>query len=195
MKAFFLYCEGIFGADELFVLLEPLFNEANVDFDQFRSLALSREQNRRKLSWFCMNLQEYYSNQKNNIKRVDKSYSRLPLEFLMPVCSGKDEICKEVLNDDWVSIPIGSEDFKFSSRNNFEQEIYQVEDQRYYYDQAIKCNQDLIQVLESAEKEIAESKEEEYSLGPEFTKFRLAWIKHNYNSSVQVMNALFDKPA
>ena len=68
------------------------------------------------------------------INRIDESYSILPDEFLMVTCSGKDKIGRQVLNDKWVSIPHGSEHFSFKTKNTYEDDLYKIEDQRYYYD-------------------------------------------------------------
>lgn len=72
------------------------------------------------------------------IETIDKSYSILPDNFLIPAAGGRDKLAKDVLNDKWVSIPDGSESRK--PKNMFEEDLYKVEDLRYYYDQTIKCN-------------------------------------------------------
>ena len=56
----------------------------------------------------------------------------LPKEFLIPIASGRDEISKDVLNNKWVSIPIGTESRK--PKNQFEDDLYKIEDSRYSYD-------------------------------------------------------------
>lgn len=111
LKVFFLYVEGILGADEQFMLVEKFFDRDPEDiFERFKNLTFSREQGWRKISWFCWNLQEFGQGE-TQIQRIDSSYSRLPQEFLMPICTGKDELGELVLNDTLVSIPHGSEHF------------------------------------------------------------------------------------
>jgi len=69
----------------------------------------------------------------------------------MPICSGKDDIGHLVLNDTLVSIPIGSEHFTNNkNKNNYEEELFKIEDQRYYYDQTLKCNQSIIETINKA---------------------------------------------
>ena len=89
---------------------------------------------------------------------------------MIPIASGRDEIAKDVLNDTWVSIPDGTESRK--PKNNYEEDLFKVEDLRYYYDQTIKCNQFVIDLLENSVKEINQLSEKEktqYILGPEYT--------------------------
>ncbi len=44
MKAFFLYVEGVMGADELFLLVEKFFeNDPDGIFERFKNLTLTRE--------------------------------------------------------------------------------------------------------------------------------------------------------
>jgi len=91
----------------------------------------------------------------------------------MVTCNGKDKIGKQVLNNRWVSIPHGSEHFSFKSKNNYEDDLYKIEDQRYYYDQTIKTNEDILRILFKAEEEIQKLPEgEEYVLDPKvFSRF------------------------
>jgi paired amphipathic helix protein Sin3a len=47
-------------------------------------------------------------------------------------CSGRDDLCREVLNDEWVSIVSGSEDysFKLMRKNQYEEALFRCEDDR-----------------------------------------------------------------
>lgn len=54
LKAFCLYTECIIGADELLILVEKFFeNDPDDIFERFKMIVLSRENSRRKSSWFC----------------------------------------------------------------------------------------------------------------------------------------------
>lgn len=46
-------------------------------------------------------------------KRLGASYCALPKSYMQPKCSGRTQLCKEVLNDTWVSFPTWSEDSTF----------------------------------------------------------------------------------
>lgn len=40
-------------------------------------------------------------------KRLGSSYRALPKSYQQPKCTGRTPLCKEVLNDTWVSFPLG----------------------------------------------------------------------------------------
>lgn len=46
-------------------------------------------------------------------KRLGASYCALPKSYIQPKCTGRTQLCKEVLNDTWVSFPTWSEDSTF----------------------------------------------------------------------------------
>jgi len=52
-------------------------------------------------------------------------------------CSGRqeDKMFGEVLNDTWVSVPLGSEDgtFKNSRKNQYEELLFKCEEDRYVF--------------------------------------------------------------
>lgn len=59
IKVFHLYTECVIGADELLLLVEKFFeNDPEDIFERFIKIVLSRENNWRKISWFCKNIQE-----------------------------------------------------------------------------------------------------------------------------------------
>ena len=176
MKLFSLYVNCIMGADELFSMIEGVMNEYEPSlFEIFKCITLSREVRRRAESWFCKNIKDQPVGKL--IETIDKSYSILPKEFLIPSASGRDSISKEVLNDYLVSIPIGTEHRK--PKNHFEDDLYKIEDNRYYYDQLISCNQSVINILEESNSEIEKLnavQKADYTLGPLFTDFKVKWI-------------------
>lgn len=71
-------------------------------------------------------------------------------ERLKP-CSGRDEMCLQVLNDDWASHPTwASEDSGFVAhrKNIFEESLHRIEEERHDYDFNIEANAKVIQLLE-----------------------------------------------
>ena len=68
-----------------------------------------------------------------SLQRLGFSYRALPESYQQPKCSGRDDLCREVLNDRWVSFPTFSEDSTFvnSKKTLFEEHIYRCEDERY----------------------------------------------------------------
>ena len=79
-----------------------------------------------------------------------------PRQYEHPKCSGRTDLCNEVLNDVWVSFPIWSEDTPFlsSKKNVYEEAIYRAEDERYEMDHILELNLATIRVLEPMHKRI-----------------------------------------
>lgn len=50
------------------------------------------------------------------VQRDTKSYARLPAAYPRLKCSGRDDLGRSVLNDEWVSVTTGSEDYSFKVR-------------------------------------------------------------------------------
>ncbi|KAL4216441.1 Paired amphipathic helix protein Sin3a [Mactra antiquata] len=89
-------------------------------------------------------------------KKYGASYRALPKTYIQPKCSGRTSLCKEVLNDTWVSFPSWSEDSTFvtSRKTQFEEHIYRCEDERFELDVVIETNLSTIRVLESVQKKL-----------------------------------------
>lgn len=75
----------------------------------------------------------------------------------MKPCSGRDEMCLAVLNDDWASHPTwASEDSGFVAhrKNIFEEGLHRIEEERHDYDFNIEANAKVIQLLEPFAQQI-----------------------------------------
>lgn len=88
------------------------------------------------------------------------------------MCSGRDALCWEVLNDDYVSHPTwASEDSGFiaSKKNQYEEALHRVEEERYDYDLNIDANLNTFSLLEPVKKHIelmSEADKKTYKLTP-----------------------------
>ncbi|KAL5019521.1 hypothetical protein ScPMuIL_002413 [Solemya velum] len=102
-------------------------------------------------------------------KRYGASYRALPKSFPQPKCSGRAALCREVLNDTWVSFPSWSEDSTFvtSRKTQFEEHIYRCEDERFELDVVLETNLAAIRILEAVQKKMTRMSAEEAA------KFRL----------------------
>jgi len=62
-----------------------------------------------------------------------RSYVHYPPGLPQLTCSGRDPLAREVLNDAWVSIISGSEDysFKLMRKNQYEEALFRCEDDRW----------------------------------------------------------------
>lgn len=102
-------------------------------------------------------------------KRLGASYCAVPKNHPVPRCSGRTALCKEVLNDTWVSFPTWSEESTFvtSRKTQYEEYIYRCEDERFELDVVIETNAATIRVLEGVHKKLCRLSSEEVA------KFRL----------------------
>ena len=96
-------------------------------------------------------------------KRLGASYCALPKKFVQPTCSGRTALCREVLNDTWVSTPSWSEDSQFvtSRKTQYEEFIYRTEDERFEFDVVLETNKDTIKFLECVQKKMSRMPPEE----------------------------------
>ncbi|XP_034005176.1 SIN3 transcription regulator family member Aa isoform X2 [Trematomus bernacchii] len=102
-------------------------------------------------------------------KRLGSSYRALPKSYQQPKCTGRTPLCKEVLNDTWVSFPSWSEDSTFvsSKKTQYEENIYRCEDERFELDVVLETNLATIKVLEAVQRKLSRMSAEEQA------KFRL----------------------
>lgn len=96
-------------------------------------------------------------------KRLGASYCALPKSSEMRKCSGRTALCREVLNDTWVSFPTWAEDSTFvtSRKTQYEELIYRCEDERFELDVVIETNNATIRVLEGVHKKMSRMSVEE----------------------------------
>merc|ERR1711981_935732 len=96
-------------------------------------------------------------------KRLGKSYCAYPKDFVQPICTGRTELCRQVLNDNWVSFPTWSEDSQFvtSRKTQYEEFVYRTEDERFEFDVVLETNRDTIKVLECVQKKMGRMPPEE----------------------------------
>jgi hypothetical protein len=67
-------------------------------------------------------------------EKASKQFNRpcLCLQFPRATATYRTELCRKVLNDDWVSVTSGSEDYSFKHmrRNQYEEALFRCEDDR-----------------------------------------------------------------
>lgn len=135
-KILFLYLEGVFSLTEFSKLFEDKFcNKMKQEIkDEIEKLIPTRDQNRRQLS----NLLRPWSDAENQTfeKIPDSSYYKIDEGFPIPTCTRKmmEEIYWSNINDQYLSLATGSENFKFKFRNTNEEQIYRTEDRMYEID-------------------------------------------------------------
>uniref|UniRef100_A0A182M8I8 Paired amphipathic helix protein Sin3a n=1 Tax=Anopheles culicifacies TaxID=139723 RepID=A0A182M8I8_9DIPT len=98
-------------------------------------------------------------------KRFGASYCALPKSHEGVKCSGRTSLCRDVLNDTWVSFPTWAEDSTFvtSRKTQYEEFIYRCEDERFELDVVIESNSATIRVLEGVQKKLTRMSQDEIS--------------------------------
>ena len=100
----------------------------------------------------------------SNCRGLGPSYRMLPKREKLRHCSGRDEMCQSVLNDEWVSHPTwASEDSGFIAhrKNSFEEILHRIEEERHDYDFNIEACTRTIQLMEPILQQINLMSDEE----------------------------------
>lgn len=154
LKALNLYAQDILTRPELVhSIAEILGDKPGADdfYQRFRT-ALQYEDGEEKL--LVQGTGGYYAYITNvdlsTTPPVTTSYRALPSSVPIPSCSGRTALGDLTLNDQFISIPTGSEDFSFKSlrRNIYEENLFRCEDERYELDMIIENNNAVIQLLQ-----------------------------------------------
>ncbi|TFK77475.1 hypothetical protein BDN72DRAFT_753546 [Pluteus cervinus] len=94
------------------------------------------------------------------------SYRRLPDSEIRLACSGRDELCRSVLNDEWVSHPTWASEeagFVAHKKNSFEEALHKSEEERHEYHLHIESLTRTIAVLDPIQARIEDMSNEERS--------------------------------
>lgn len=100
----------------------------------------------------------------SHCRSLGGSYRLLPKREREKACSGRDEMCWEVLNDEWASHPTwASEDSGFVAhrKNQHEESLHRFEEERHDYDFNIETCLRTIQLIEPLVQQINVMSEEE----------------------------------
>jgi len=101
-------------------------------------------------------------------ERCTPSYRLLPKDYPRLLCSGRTALHHRVLNDAWVSVTSGSEDYSYQHmrRNQYEEALFRCEDDRFEMDMIIECNNATIVNVEELLQELDKMPEEERKVYP-----------------------------
>uniref|UniRef100_A0A8B9HDY5 Paired amphipathic helix protein Sin3b n=1 Tax=Astyanax mexicanus TaxID=7994 RepID=A0A8B9HDY5_ASTMX len=159
----FLRCIALFNQEvvsgaELLQLVTPFLGKFPELYTQFKSFLGEKE-----LTHSVSGLSDRYMEGGGrevdyaSCKRLGSSYRALPKTYQQPKCSGRTALCKEVLNDTWVSFPSWSEDSTFvsSKKTPYEEQLHRCEDERFELDVVLETNLATIRVLESVQKKLS----------------------------------------
>ncbi|KAG0215110.1 Transcriptional regulatory protein sin3 [Mortierella sp. GBA30] len=140
-------------------------------------------------------------------RRYGESYRLLPKSETMLPCTGRDEMCWEVLNDVWASHPnwnVEGEGFMPHKKNQYEEALHKCEEERYEFDMNIEANLHTIALLEPIAKKIQTMSLDERArfklpegLGGSSKTIYQRIIKKIYDNErgAEVIDALHNNPA
>lgn len=99
----------------------------------------------------------------NTWERTTPSYVLLPTSYPRLKASGRDPVTIGLLNDEWVSVTSGSEDYNFKHyrKNQYEDSLFMAEDDHFELDMIIDQNHSAIVAMQPLADEIAQLDEEE----------------------------------
>ena len=179
MKCFYCYVEGVFNQNELFDLVAPLFTSEEL-FTNLKNMVASRDHSRRHHNLLCKPLSEFET---HFFKKISYSYFEMPKDFPRPLCFGRTAdtewapLFKDVFNEDYSSLPQGSESFKFKTKNQYEDGLFRVEDDMYRVDYEIVGFKRTLEILEEEKEKIdalSEADKSNFKLDPrKFNKLRM----------------------
>lgn len=143
----------------------------------------------------------------SNCRGLGPSYRLLPKRERLRLCSGRDEMCREVLNDEWVSHPTwASEDSGFVAhrKNAFEEALHRIEEERHDYDINIEACLRTIQLMEPIAQQLKMMSDVErlsYNLPPgiggqsETIYQRVIKKMYDRERGAKVIDDLFKRPS
>ncbi|KAK6913176.1 Paired amphipathic helix [Dillenia turbinata] len=118
------------------------------DKDRRRDIEGAKEKERNREKYLSKSIQEL---DLSNCQTCTPSYRLLPDDYPIQTASQRNELHYEVLNDNWVSVTSGSEDYSFKHmrRNQYEESLFRCEDDRFELDM-------LLESVSSAAKRVEE---------------------------------------
>lgn len=139
-------------------------------------------------------------------RALGPSYRHLPKRDQNKTCKGRDGMCYEVLNDVWASHPTwASEDSGFVAhrKNQHEEALHRIEEERHDYDFHIESCQRTIQLMEPIVQQIgvmSEADRAQFVLSPglggasEAIPKRIIMKVYGRDVGAKVMQELFSRP-
>lgn len=167
LKCLDMYAQEILSRSEMLNFVEPLLGKRNSNlFEEFKRILTaagspSLSTQLMEDAWYSVPLAEIDF---GRCRRCTPSYRALPRDYPAHPCSERSEAEAKVLNDIWVSLPVGSEEsytFRHMRRNTYEETLFRVEDERFEIDMVIDSNGATLQRLEPIAEEIAQLAQED----------------------------------
>ncbi|XP_022774459.1 paired amphipathic helix protein Sin3-like 2 [Durio zibethinus] len=168
------------------------------DREQKREMEGAKEKERYKEKYMAKSIQEL---DLSNCQRCTPSYRLLPDDYPISSASQRSQLGAQVLNDHWVSVTSGSEDYSFKHmrRNQYEESLFRCEDDRFELDMLLESVSSTAKRAEDLLNSINENKINMDSLvcvEDHFTVLNLRCIERLYGDhGLDVMEILRKNPA
>ncbi|XP_044505763.1 paired amphipathic helix protein Sin3-like 2 isoform X2 [Mangifera indica] len=156
------------------------------------------KENRYREKYYAKSIQEL---DLSNCQRCTPSYRLLPDDYPIPSASQRSELGAQVLNDHWVSVTSGSEDYSFKHmrRNQYEESLFRCEDDRFELDMLLESVSSTAKHAEELLTLINENKinlEAPFHIKEYFNALNLRCIERLYcDHGLDVMDILRKNPA
>ncbi|XP_057542953.1 paired amphipathic helix protein Sin3-like 3 isoform X1 [Amaranthus tricolor] len=132
----------------------------------------------------------------SDCERCTPSYRLLPKNYPIPIASSRTDLGAKVLNDHWVSVTSGSEDYSFKHmrKNQYEESLFRCEDDRFELDMLIESVNVTIKRVEDLLEKINSNiinTENPIRIEDHFTPINLRCIERLYGDhGLDVMDVL-----
>ncbi|KAG2230595.1 hypothetical protein INT48_004456 [Thamnidium elegans] len=205
LKTLNLYTQQIVDMDTLIVQLKGFFGTNKELFDAFKQ-AIGYDPVQHPIEKPNVSAAKPDLLACKSVK-ASPSYREVPKEWQNQPCSGRDQMCWEVLNDQYVSHPIwNSEDSGFvaSKKNQYEEALHRCEEERYEYDLNIEANLNTIALIEPIALRIESMSSEEKVVfrlepglgGPTVSIYeRIIKKIYDHDRGTEIIEMLYQKPA
>ena len=130
-------------------------------------------------------------------RRFGPSYRRVPDDYPLPPSTARGELPASVLNDNWISMPTGMDDYGFRTarKNQYEEMLFRCEDDRFELDLVIELNSSLIRNLEPIARQIADAKLPRRAQLPPFSVLHERALQRTYaEGGEEVLRMLITQP-
>ncbi|KAJ4826449.1 hypothetical protein Tsubulata_013641 [Turnera subulata] len=165
------------------------------DKEHKRELEGVKEKERNREKYLGKSIQEL---DLSSCQRCTPSYRLLPDDYPIPSASQRSELGAQVLNDHWVSVTSGSEDYSFKHmrRNQYEESLFRCEDDRFELDMLLESVSSTTKRAEELLNSINDNKiESPFHIEDHFTALNLRCIERLYGDhGLDVMDILRKNP-
>ncbi|XP_017636091.1 paired amphipathic helix protein Sin3-like 2 [Gossypium arboreum] len=174
-----------------------LFKSEEKDREQKRETDSAKEKERYREKYMDKSIQEL---DLSNCQRCTPSYRLLPDDYPIHIASQRSELGAQVLNDHWVSVTSGSEDYSFKHmrRNQYEESLFRCEDDRFELDMLLESVSSTAKRVEDLLNSINENEislESPFCVEDHFTVLNLRCIERLYGDhGLDVMEILRKTP-